>query len=67
MNVRPCPKCGSTKSVSKHGHDEFFCGKCEVLFDNDPDEGGPCHNNPAIAAQMKEEFQRRQKQRGSRQ
>ena len=50
-----CPKCGR-RSVGGRG-DLHFCDHCQMMFDNEPDEGGDYGNNPE-RRMMREEARR---------
>lgn len=56
-----CPICGTNKSVSAIGlsGEMFRCGRCNGLFDNEPNEGGSAHNNPVRSAIYREQRQRK--------
>lgn len=50
-----CPVCGTNRRVNRHGTEEFFCGGCRGIFDNQPDEGGThSDRNPAARLERAE-------------
>lgn len=56
-----CPKCGTPQTPGA-GQTIFFCHKCRMQFDNDPDEGGDFSDrNPA--ARLEREDRRRSRSR----
>lgn len=64
QNLPPCPRCGTNKKVNTHGRDEFYCGRCGGLFDNDPDEGGTHSTfNPAARLEREERWQANRRRR----
>jgi ribosomal protein L37AE/L43A len=55
----PCPRCGTNRKVNRHGQDQYFCGRCSGIFDDDPDEGGT-HSTFNPAARLEREDRRQQ-------
>ena len=53
-----CPQCGRVKAVQKIG-DYFRCGVCGAMFDDDNEGIVSPHTNPAKAAEIREEQERR--------
>lgn len=54
-----CPQCG-TKQTDRGSTAIYFCDKCRVQFDNDPDEGGTYSDrNPAARLEREERRGRR--------
>lgn len=35
-----CPKCGRSREVMASGDRLYYCHRCKMQFDDDPDEGG---------------------------
>lgn len=59
----PCPVCRTNKHVNQHDGDCYFCNRCKGIFDNDPDEGGSCFNDPSKRLERQEEQRKREMQR----
>lgn len=61
-----CPKCD--RRVPEHAEEEaargnlYWCNRCHMFFDDDPEEGGSSHNDPVKTAMSKESYQARRKQ-----
>ena len=53
-----CPKCG--RKQTKQGPDTIYrCDRCQVSFDDDPDEGGTYSNrDPSARIQAAERIRR---------
>lgn len=49
-----CPKC-DRRTADVGPTEMHWCDYCHAQFDNDPDEGGPSHNDPVRAAIAREE------------
>ena len=49
-----CPKCGIPQTVGQ-GQTMFYCHRCRLQFDDDPDEGGDWDDrNPAARLERAE-------------
>lgn len=44
-----CPKCGyrHRNAVQKVETGLYYCSRCHMMFDDDPDEGGDFCNDPS--------------------
>jgi hypothetical protein len=50
-----CPKCGRRQNKSTLPDAMYWCGVCQVQFDDDPDEGGDYSaRNPAARLEREE-------------
>ena len=57
-----CPWCGTDKHVYESGHAQFWCKKCDRLFDKGED-GVIGYGRPDKYAERREEFEKRQAKR----
>ena len=62
MSLPQCPRCRTAKDVRPQGERNLFiCGRCNGMFDNDPNEGGDyADHRPDIRIEREE--RRRQNQ-----
>jgi hypothetical protein len=37
--IPPCPGCGTNRNANARAGGDFYCAKCQCLYDADPDEG----------------------------
>jgi len=59
-----CPGCGSNRHANAMADDQFYCSRCQCLYDNDPDEGGTHSDfNPAVRIERDERRREREQQR----
>lgn len=61
-----CPRCGPRhrNKVSQIGTKLWLCGHCNMMFDDDPDEGGDFDDrNPARRLEREENRQQRRKRK----
>jgi len=65
FGILPCPKCKTSGKVTVAGNRLFYCHRCQMQFDDDPDEGGNYGNNPSRRME-REESRKRQVSGGSR-
>ena len=56
-----CPKCGTNKHAYTHGEREFWCRKCNVLYDG-IDDGDVGYGAPDKRMNREERRQSRQNQ-----
>ena len=40
LTPQPCSNCGTTEKVEPDGNGEWWCGRCNIGFDSDPDKVG---------------------------
>lgn len=52
-----CPKCGVPQTAGQ-GQDIFYCHRCQMQFDNEPDEGGDYSDRDPSARLEREERRR---------
>ena len=54
-----CPWCGRRNQIYPHGEREYWCRRCNRVFDDDPDEGGDYYSDPSRRMERREELRRR--------
>lgn len=60
-----CPRCG-TPQTAEQEQTTFFCNRCRMEFDNDPDEGGDYSSrNPAARMERQERRRSRSREYGA--
>jgi len=56
--IPPCPRCKTNRHANRHGREEYYCGKCDGIYDNDPDEGGDYGYDPSYRMEKQERRRR---------
>lgn len=57
--ARPaCIKCGRKRDVGEAGNRRWYCHKCNVLFDDEPEEGGDYYRDPSRRMENQESRRR---------
>lgn len=53
QEIRRCPNCGG--KLAQHAPGVYYCGNCDGLLDDDPEEGGDFYRDPVHNAIKREE------------
>lgn len=59
--VPPCPRCGRKNRVYLEGYRNYYCSRCKIVFDDDPDEGGDYSIDPTRRMRQQEEWKQRRR------
>lgn len=65
QKMPPCPVCKTNKQVKVIGvsGDMFRCGRCNGIFDSEPNEGSDVFADPSRRMEKQEERQQQRKRR----